>query len=282
MTRGPGKRSVPPRVDEFDDEDDTVVELKSGSDSGAAVGSTTKPVPIGELAEIGDEDDDDEDEATELLPRIAPKASTSGPVSASKSAVRLEGPQSTPSAEGDDDDDDDLDDETLALPDLAAARAAAEAAPPSETAVGAEESTVDHVDDDDALAEDEDDDQRHPPIRPLSSLPKADFEDPTTSTRSSPNVVRMTFQGQERSAPRATPPGTSVGTLLIDAPEDAVVHIDGTEHPPGPVKLENVSRFTKFKVRVIREGHAPWSATLSLNGKRAARIRPTLVKGPGS
>ncbi len=66
------------------------------------------------------------------------------------------------------------------------------------------------------------------------------------------------------------------GVLVIDAPPDATVTVNGVERGRGMVKVTELDRNAKHAVRIHCSGFAPWSGSVTLQGKAAAKIRPTL------
>lgn|GEM_PF-1948715 len=67
-----------------------------------------------------------------------------------------------------------------------------------------------------------------------------------------------------------------LGRLVVDAPVDAVVFLDGRDVGTGQVDLKDLDRFTTYVVRVHRAGCHPWTAEVSLGGREAARVSPDL------
>lgn len=66
------------------------------------------------------------------------------------------------------------------------------------------------------------------------------------------------------------PPETSdevSGRLLIAAPADARVFVNGVAHGVGTTEVREVGRHSQVHVRVHRRTHGPWSRTVSLNGQ---------------
>lgn len=66
------------------------------------------------------------------------------------------------------------------------------------------------------------------------------------------------------------------GTLVIEAPPDAVVVVNGVERGRGHVRVGDLDRHARHAVRIHRPGFHTWSGSVSLDGKPAAKIRPTL------
>jgi serine/threonine protein kinase len=66
------------------------------------------------------------------------------------------------------------------------------------------------------------------------------------------------------------------GILVIDAPDGAVIMVDGQKRGVGRVVLIEMDRFALYEVRIHKRGHSPWTAKVCLDGKNVAQIRPTL------
>lgn len=66
------------------------------------------------------------------------------------------------------------------------------------------------------------------------------------------------------------------GVLVVEAPADAVVVVNGVERGKGVVRVTDLDRNAKHAVRIHAPGHQPWSGSVTLEGKSAAKIRPTL------
>ncbi len=66
------------------------------------------------------------------------------------------------------------------------------------------------------------------------------------------------------------------GTLVVEAPPDAVVVVNGIERGRGHVRVGDLDRNGRHAVRILRPGFHTWSGSVSLDGKPAAKIRPTL------
>jgi hypothetical protein len=70
------------------------------------------------------------------------------------------------------------------------------------------------------------------------------------------------------------------GVLVVEAPVDAVVVVNGVERGKGVVRVSDLDRNAKHAVRIHAPGHQPWSGSVTLEGKSAAKIRPTLKPRP--
>lgn len=66
------------------------------------------------------------------------------------------------------------------------------------------------------------------------------------------------------------------GVLVIDAPAEATVTVNGIERGRGTVRVGDLDREARHAVRIHGAGYAPWSGSVSLQGKPAAKIRPSL------
>jgi hypothetical protein len=66
------------------------------------------------------------------------------------------------------------------------------------------------------------------------------------------------------------------GVLVVDAPAEATVTVNGVERGRGTVRVGDLDREARHAVRIHCAGYAPWSGSVSLQGKPAAKIRPSL------
>lgn len=66
------------------------------------------------------------------------------------------------------------------------------------------------------------------------------------------------------------------GVLVVDAPAEATVTVNGIERGRGMVRVGDLDREARHAVRIHCAGYAPWSGSVSLQGKPAAKIRPSL------
>jgi len=94
--------------------------------------------------------------------------------------------------------------------------------------------------------------------------------------------VPNTAEG-EPAQPRARPPRPAAlaevahdGVLVVDAPADATVTVNGVERGRGTVRVGDLDRDARHAVRIHCPGFAPWSGSVTLQGKPAAKIRPAL------
>lgn len=81
--------------------------------------------------------------------------------------------------------------------------------------------------------------------------------------------------------PRPVPTGEAGdGTLVVEAPGEASVVVNGVDRGRGVVRVTGLDRHTRHAVRIHCPGHLPWSGSVTLEGKPAAKIRPTLKPRP--
>ena len=66
------------------------------------------------------------------------------------------------------------------------------------------------------------------------------------------------------------------GVLVVEAPPDASVTVNGVERGRGVVRVLELDRFARHAVRIHCPGHVPWSGSVSLEGRPAAKIKPSL------
>lgn len=82
---------------------------------------------------------------------------------------------------------------------------------------------------------------------------------------------------------RPKPPGAAEagdGILVVEAPADASIVVNGVDRGRGVVRVSGLDRHTRHAVRIHCPGHLPWSGSVTLEGKPAAKIRPTLKPRP--
>ena len=85
-----------------------------------------------------------------------------------------------------------------------------------------------------------------------------------------------------RSAPRPRAPAVPAvaelhdGVLVVEAPVDASITVNGVDRGRGVVRVLDLDRDARHAVRIHAPGFQPWSGSVSLQGKPAAKIRPTL------
>ena len=136
-------------------------------------------------------------------------------------------------------------------------------------------------------------------VRPLASLPPPDL-DMNDQTMSSPNIVRMSFQASEAkrradaAAHAAAEPTSSGldeegslptlesaeaydGRLVVVAPDDATVFVDGVERGRGEIVVDELDRYTHYIIRIHRPKYRPWSTSVTLRGKAEVRVVPDLI-----
>ncbi len=75
---------------------------------------------------------------------------------------------------------------------------------------------------------------------------------------------------------KAPPEVPHDGVLVVDAPPEATVTVNGVERGRGTVKVSDLDREARHAVRIQCPGFAPWKGSVSLQGKTVAKIRPTL------
>lgn len=71
-----------------------------------------------------------------------------------------------------------------------------------------------------------------------------------------------------------------IGLLVVEAPTDAAVFVNGIERGRGLVRVDGLDVHARHTVRIVAAGHQPWSGTVSLEGRTAAKVRPTLKARP--
>jgi hypothetical protein len=138
-------------------------------------------------------------------------------------------------------------------------------------------------------------DETAPLVRPLDAM-HLDINDDLAddNTLSRPKIQRMTFRPEPPSrgrgpentdtkkraaTPSASPPpdldDEKPGRLVIEAPADATVFVDGVERGGGTVTIDDVHRHRRLAVRVHRAGCRPWSRAVSLGGRDEVRVTAT-------
>jgi hypothetical protein len=125
-------------------------------------------------------------------------------------------------------------------------------------------STVVDVVNDETLAPDEPDDPDEP------DQPSKSAEPPFASApaaRAIPEEPRSRSRALEEPAD---------GVLVVEAPPDASVTVNGVERGRGVVRVLELDRFARHAVRIHCPGHVPWSGSVSLEGRPAAKIKPSL------
>ena len=66
------------------------------------------------------------------------------------------------------------------------------------------------------------------------------------------------------------------GVLVVVAPGDAVVVVNGLDRGRGVVRVTDLDRSAKHAVRIQAPGYQPWVGAVTLEGRPTAKIRPTL------
>ncbi len=96
--------------------------------------------------------------------------------------------------------------------------------------------------------------------------------------------VPLSAEGEPVPAPRASlrapsppqAPEQHDGVLVVEAPADASITVNGVDRGRGIVRISDLDRDARHAVRIHAPGFQPWSGSVSLQGKPAAKIRPTL------
>ncbi|MDP2341196.1 MAG: hypothetical protein Q8O67_09570 [Deltaproteobacteria bacterium] len=126
------------------------------------------------------------------------------------------------------------------------------------------------------------------PVRPTGVVPRvvAPGAGPAAGDGPRPNTVadddrtldrELSISAAEIARAAATDLAAN-GSLVIEVPVDAVIFVNGIERGRGPQRVESLDRNAKLVVRVLCPGHAPWSGSVNLEGKPAAKIRPSLKR----
>lgn len=103
------------------------------------------------------------------------------------------------------------------------------------------------------------------------STQAASTQPSSTGEIKSPRPVPSTADGEGVDAEVAHD-----GVLVVEAPNDAVVVVNGVDRGKGVVRVGDLDRRAKHAVRIHAPGFQPWSGSVTLEGKPAAKIRPTL------
>jgi hypothetical protein len=96
--------------------------------------------------------------------------------------------------------------------------------------------------------------------------------------RRAPPTTRISREGtrdEDDASSTGELPGAD-GVLVIDAPADAVVTVNGTERGRGRVRVSGLDRHARHTVRIQCNGFHSWSGSVTLDGRAAAKLRPTL------
>lgn len=67
-----------------------------------------------------------------------------------------------------------------------------------------------------------------------------------------------------------------LGILSIDAPNSALIFIDGQPRGKGAIKIPNLDRYTTYHIRVHCVGFAPWRSSVVIGNQNTLRVRPEL------
>jgi hypothetical protein len=124
---------------------------------------------------------------------------------------------------------------------------------------------------DDETVAGEDPDETQAPSEPAPSPPPPSEAPPHRR-------LPMSAEGDVVPARRSPSPVAEPhdGILVVDAPAEATVIVNGVERGRGMVRVGDLDREARHAVRIHCAGFAPWSGSVSLQGKPAAKIRPTL------
>jgi hypothetical protein len=128
---------------------------------------------------------------------------------------------------------------------------------------------VDARDDETQAATDDGDDTQAP------SAPAADIE-PVPHRRVPKTAEGDPVLPRPRAVRPAVEPDVFDGVLVVDAPADATVTVNGIDRGRGTVRVGDLDRVARHAVRIHCPGFAPWSGSVTLQGKAAAKIRPAL------
>ena len=128
---------------------------------------------------------------------------------------------------------------------------------------------VDPRDDETQAATDDADDTQAP------SSPAGDIE-PVPHRRVPNTAEGDPVLPRPRAARQAVEPDVFDGVLVVDAPADATVTVNGIDRGRGTVRVGDLDRVARHAVRIHCPGFAPWSGSVTLQGKAAAKIRPVL------
>jgi hypothetical protein len=110
------------------------------------------------------------------------------------------------------------------------------------------------------------------PLRPVTIVasPNPFKREPSLTRSSGPITAPHTLDGD--SAP-------ADGLLVVEVPAGAVVFVNGEERGAGPqVRVEGLHRYQRHSIKVRAPGHLRWSGSVSLEGRNAAKVRPSLKK----
>jgi hypothetical protein len=125
-----------------------------------------------------------------------------------------------------------------------------------------------------------------PPTRPPRPATMVDVVDDETQApdehsesaepplASAPAARAMPDEPRARAARTLDEPAD--GVLVVEAPADASVTVNGVERGRGVVRVLELDRHARHAVRIHCPGHVPWSGSVSLEGRPAAKIKPSL------
>jgi hypothetical protein len=125
---------------------------------------------------------------------------------------------------------------------------------------------------------------------PAADTPRTEASD--RATLPAPDTTRVVAAGDparpatgtpqraaEQTPPRTSEPPRSVGWLTLDADPYGTVSIDGVDIGDTPIIRRELAP-GRHVIRVTRDGHQPWSETLTIVSGNVASRRITLVPTP--
>ena len=112
------------------------------------------------------------------------------------------------------------------------------------------------------------------PIQPARRLPLTAEGEPMPARARTPQLPPAAPRPRLAMSPAA--PEQHDGVLVVEAPADASVTVNGVDRGRGVVRVLDLDRDARHAVRIHAPGFKPWSGTVSLQGKPAAKIKPAL------
>jgi hypothetical protein len=107
---------------------------------------------------------------------------------------------------------------------------------------------------------------------PVSSSPSASASAPRGHRDLPPSAEAAPILRRSKAPPEVL----HDGVLVVDAPPEATVTVNGVERGRGTVKVSDLDREARHAVRIQCPGFVPWKGSVSLQGKTVAKIRPAL------
>jgi hypothetical protein len=295
-TSSSGRDGVPPRVDDYEEDDDTVIDLKTiAQQKKGAVTSGNVSGPPNSGSDLHGFEESDDEEETLLLPQKGTNR-VSSPHPVAKGSARSISVSTARFTQGS---------EKSSTP-----RKLSELAPAGSDD---DDMTVSHpkvhrqilkVDKGKELAnrnEPDSDpfgDSAQPPGHqpPEGGTPRQDrghdagFDDgPTTPALHSPaddafdSISKTEVAGPSQThsleSDDATPNYSEpdpVGLLIIHAPENGKVYIDGKYQGEGRIVVSDADTFALYHIRIHCAGFRPWNGTGCLHGKASLELKPEL------